>query len=114
MGGKVGGGGGGWNWAAVDGSAITVARTRETHVMKYVPRPRPASITCSTGNETTVDWFTPFCFRCDKNTVGDSLEIRLHDSAVIFMVSKLPTKFFYEFLLVQSCSSNDVIMHLKW
>ena len=41
MGGKVGGGGGGWNWAAVDGAVITAARNKgDTHDGSFVPRPR--------------------------------------------------------------------------
>ena len=62
---------GGWNWAAVDGSAITVARNkRDTCDGSMFPGPAHLPVTSSTGDETTVDWFTPFCFRCDKNTVG--------------------------------------------
>ena len=37
MGGKVGGGGGGWNWAAVDGAVITAARNkRDTHDGSFI------------------------------------------------------------------------------
>ena len=41
IGGKVGGGSGGWNWAAVDGAVITAAgNKRDTHEGSFVPRPR--------------------------------------------------------------------------
>ena len=47
MGGKVGGGGGGWNWAAVDGAVITAARNKiDTYDGSFVPRPHLPPATC--------------------------------------------------------------------
>ena len=64
MGGKDcgGGGGGDWNWVAVNGSAIIVARNkRDTHDGSLVPRPHPPSFPSLAvcGTKTTVAWCIP-------------------------------------------------------